>query len=365
MRRQRDTTIHRRLAELLAEASAPDTPPDRFYGILQDAEETLTDLGKRQERFRADFTVLRAAIIQHPNIPPEMLHAGYSASLIEEYPNAFLANPAAPLLPLESPTFINAIGHEAMLRLLVRADVPLIYVAAGRTYYDAGVREAAANHIHAEGELPSGGAEWKAKARDMISGLYLWNYETPTIWEMIETGLAPAWLGERLLESGLTTWWRDEPPPDTPAARARALNPRTPLETLKALSRSSEVGVLLAVWFNPTTPESIRHAMRAKLLQWLLSNVSPGWEYKTPTLLTFLALATMSRDARYVNEFGKEGKFIFDTEKWDCLYPATRLALAVNPHTPLAMREQFATRDGHRVVRAAAQSYLRHGRTLL
>jgi hypothetical protein len=356
------------LAELCREISQSGVPPERFFTVLVEAGDVIQVSDKRPDTFRLEFLALLEAMVRHPNIPLELLNADDFPSLLEACPDAFLANPIAPLLPLEHPNIAEFIGPTAMAHLLIRADVPPSYIALGKNSHSPLVRDAVAHHILNVGEADPDGPAWQEAAQNIVCNLFLSSGQTGMLWELLGTGNAPGWLQERLASQGLVPWWHEGIFPDLPEAQARtaAMDPATPLTTLEALTQSHDAGVRLAVWFNPSTTHSLRDEYISLLLQKRLSCLSTGWENRPPDLMSFLALASVPWNSRYLmSPTGKEGARVFQNSRWDYLYPAVRLALAVNPHTPADIRASLATREGHRIVRAAAQAYLKHGKALL
>ncbi len=87
--------------ELLPEASDPATSPARLVEIAQ-------EVGYGSDfRWPEGPHPVREALARNPSTPPDVLHA-----LAGAYPDAFLENPVAPLMPLESRTssFVSAPG---------------------------------------------------------------------------------------------------------------------------------------------------------------------------------------------------------------------------------------------------------------
>jgi hypothetical protein len=325
------------------EVADPTTAPERLSQIFFELQTDSLDAALGQAA--RDLT---PQIIAHPNVPLRLLiEAEWTegVSLLTQFPEAFLKNPIAPLLPLEHPDFAERAGQAALLRLLALAEIPPAYVAMARGHSDSLVCNAAECHIHTLGELDPDAPVWEEKARAWL--LSIPPRDTNVVWERIEIGEAPAWLPELFRDRYGLPWWREEPLPDKPEARARAvaLNPATPADTLEALARSSEPGVRAAVYTNPSSSDILRRRIRehgSTYLHW----ARDLWHFLMVARLPMNPVVEISR-SHYSNPPS-------DLIAWS--NPLHRLALAVNPGLPPEQRSQLAA-DGHALVRAAAQAF--------
>jgi hypothetical protein len=351
-----DGTVHPPtvLETMRREVTDPTTSPERLSQIFADISEIQADFVNIASR--QGSRELIPQIVAHPNVPLRLLVEGgvmNGMSLLAQFPEAFLKNPVAPLLPLEQPDFAERAGQMAILRLLALADIPPAYVAMARGHSDSLVCSAADCHIHTLGELDPDAPVWEAKTREWLLGVPL--HDINAVWGRIEIGEAPAWLPEPLRDRHGLPWWREEPVPDKPEARARAvaLNPATPDDTLEALARSSEWGVRAAVYANPASSDFLRDRIRDQGSTYL--------HYRPPDIWYFLMVARLPQ-----NRAGELSGTHYPSSPADRIAranPLHRLALAVNPSLPAEQRSQLAA-DGHALVRAAAQAYLRRGTAL-
>ena len=122
--------------DALSIACNPETPAETLNSLCQ----SHLPLG--------DDRPIMEAIVQNPNAPPPLL-----ARYLGDFPEAFCANPVAPLLLLETPTFWASVKEDALLRLLTLADVPAPVVAQLAQNPSPAVADAARLHIRFAGEL--------------------------------------------------------------------------------------------------------------------------------------------------------------------------------------------------------------------
>jgi hypothetical protein len=294
-------------AELVVEAEAPSTPPERLSELAQ-------QVGYWSEYASVDGQVpVRKALARNPNTPPEILQP-----LAGIYPDDFLANPVAPLLTREMPDFLDPLRPDQLLALLLRPDAPPSLIAPLRTHANARVRETARLHVSL---VAADDVVWEAEARRAYRRLPLVAGEA--LLELAELDLTPFWIIERFaggLDRRLTE--RLLSTGDEPEQRAlRELLRRAADDTAHALTdaelaRLARSGVrarcLAAV--HPDTP--------AEVLERLAGSGGPlarKWVARNSALPPALAAELASAAAWRV-----------------------RVALARNPNTPPELLDQLA-----------------------
>lgn len=244
-----DDSESRRRSERLDEAKRPDTPAGRLRRILEE---------EMQQGWHCSENVLRA-VAANANTPPDILKG-----LMARYPDAVCANPALPLLLLESPDFLTGLSRPALRHLMRLPQAPPLLIGAiGEGIGVWGdleeLSDEAALHVGVSGELLPGewpgalSAYWRGHAARASGDARQWYAE------LVEFGLAPVWASGA---ADVPPPAVDEDPPveappdlrDLPAL-VDACSPDTPPRLLTQLSRQRNWYVRLAVAAHPRTPD--------------------------------------------------------------------------------------------------------------
>lgn len=170
-------------------SSLPDTPPDELRRLHDLAAQDYENYGAQQP--------LIETIAAHPNSPPDLL-----SECLYRAPEAFLRNPALPLLPLESPDFFERLSVGMMLHLLSFRELPLSIVRLLGASSEQRVVEAARHHIVVAGEA---GEDWEAEVHAILMALPMEHIEEYRSLSALR--LLPEWMGDRGLPA---------PPQETP-----------------------------------------------------------------------------------------------------------------------------------------------------
>jgi hypothetical protein len=189
-------------AERLALARDPAAPGELLAALARDAArrrgEAFEDRWafERQRESVAEEEQIRDAVTAHPNTPPVML-----ARFASLHPDAFCRNPAAPLLPLESPDFAVHISSTRVGHLCRHPGVPapvLAAIVANRPSTLAA--EEARHHVNYAGEADP--ATWKAELLTVLHGPYQRPQEAHTR-RMLRVLLDQGGAGPRWFAAGL------------------------------------------------------------------------------------------------------------------------------------------------------------------
>lgn len=243
-------------------------------------------------------------------------------------------------------------------------------LALASSHADESIRDAAIHHVRKAGEFDTDSDGWENARRDFISKLPLpeaWNdrfednYEA--LWGLAEISLERDWLADRLQERIGLPWWRCRRDNKSRwKLRQQAEDLSIPLVRLRQFKFVRDPGVLSAVYHNPNTPPDTRTEVHKQLVELATRySVYVPDRLMEPTLLDFLydMQVRLIRDTREMTE----GNFLLfglikEENPLDQPFPATRLARVLNPTTPHRILKIMATREGHRIVRAAAQKAL-------
>ena len=273
----------------LAAAQNPETPAGELAALYEEAARHYDRTALRWFDEKPD---IMEALAQNPNTPPHLL-----ARLVTNYAQAFCANPLAPLLSLEMPTFWTNLRGDAMMNLMRFEAVPAsgLQAFAGLHDYQTDVSEAARLHIGIAGKIaPNAWAEpvrdvCRAEARRMEAA----DRETIAGWtsnqllaDWVELGLVPAdWckpfpdpmplyepefliqnpsyiaalkkrkaLPHDVSPNVLHDMVQGKDLRDSAVTLAVALHPRTSPDTLRHLGQRRENNLGLAVVLHPNTP---------------------------------------------------------------------------------------------------------------
>jgi hypothetical protein len=197
---------HTTIPALLEEIAHPATPPERLALLAE----------------QVHWPRIRRTLAAHPNTPLDAL-----AKLIESTPDAFLTNPILPLLPLEQPGFYDRLSSRAARLLAARRNAPPPLLARLATSTDAAENDIARRHIANAGEADPKSEEWRdtllrdldaaplielphsrqghqptdpaERKRALIQFVKMNQNAAPNqLKEMLDYGLFPRWLNERL-----------------------------------------------------------------------------------------------------------------------------------------------------------------------
>jgi hypothetical protein len=354
---------------ILAESANPKTSSSRLAAI----EDGIRQFRVEHYRHPARYREIQRNIVAHPNVPLDMLFPNSQAiddRLLAEYPDAFLSNPIVPLLALERPDYLQRLNKSTILRLLARANAPESFVALASSYADERIRDAAIHHVRKAGEFDTDGDAWENARRDFITKLPLpqaWNdrfqdnYEA--LWGLAEISPERDWFAEHLKERIGLPWWRCRRDNKSRwKLRQQAEDLSTPLVRLRPFKFVRDPGVLTAVYHNPNTPPDTRTEVHKQLVELVTQySVYVPDRLMEPTLLDFLydMQVRLIHDTREMTEGNRLlFQLIKEINPLDLPFPATRLARALNPTIPRRDLAILATREGHRIVRTAAQKAL-------
>ena len=273
----------------LAAAQNPKTTADALTTLYDEAAQHYD---KTQHRWVMETPDVLAALAQNPNTPPHLL-----ARLVTNYAQAFCANPLAPLLSLETPTFWTNLRGDAVMNLMRFAAAPAsgLQTFVGVNDYPADVSEAARLHIGIAGKIAPNA--WPESVRDLCRAearrMEAADRETVAGWTLnqlladwVELGLVPAdWckplpdpaplyepeflvqnpsyiaalkkrkaLPSDVSPNVLHDMVRQKDLRDSAITLAVALHPRTSPDTLRHLGQRRENNLGLAVVLHPNTP---------------------------------------------------------------------------------------------------------------
>lgn len=222
----------------LVTASDPGTPP-----------EELTKLAAHPS------ISVRRAVTQNPNTSKESLY-----TLIADFPEAFLENPALPLLLLESPGFFSQMPWQTIKHLLARANLPAQIVEAFLSYDHPSIREMTAAHP----QIPVERLRLLSRSRDQsLRAGAARNRNTPP--EILEALSSQGFLIREKVAQNPSA------PPELLARLVQdatlrsmiAQNPSTPSTILEQLATDIEIRVRIGVAENRKTPISLLYTLAA------------------------------------------------------------------------------------------------------
>jgi hypothetical protein len=232
-------------------------------------------------------------IAKNPNCPPDVL-----AHLVLPYPHAVAQNPAFELMLIEN-EFLPKIPQSSARWLLSRQDISPKIVSAFMLHPDPHIREEAKFHIHTAGEIAKNDADWETELADDIVKNLLTEGAEPDL-SLLKSGDAvPEWVESRL---------------------------KTPIPFQVKIQPKQKKN---AVWRREILLQKRSLTAKCQLVQ-------------------FLAIIHLKQPTHHP----KAGLSLITQQPW-----WYRLAIALNPATPLITRE-FLAKDGNRYVRATAKKYL-------
>lgn len=242
----------------LQSAQNPNTPPEELATLA-----THPSLS------------VRHAVTQNPNTPKETLY-----KLAADFPDAFLQNPALPLLLLESPDFFIRMPWQTSKRLLARANLPVQIVEALLGHRDSPIRVKAAAHPqlspdrlralsqYQDEEICLGVASNRNTPPDILSAIYKKSLRVRSA--VASNPSAPPSLLV-LLAGDFAVWAQVANNPGAPATLLTQLathesldvrenvarNSAAPLSVLQLLAKDKDYEVRETLAENPTTPTDI------------------------------------------------------------------------------------------------------------
>ena len=321
-------------------ASDPATP-----------DETLRQLSARWEAFKVG-----AELALNPNTPWETLR-----TLLREFPQQVMNNPALPLLLLENARLFDDVDNVALERLLRYENCPSAALAAAIARSAPQLRQAARDHVRSAGEAV---ADWAAEAEPRLASWKLLNGGLPST---LPGEAIPAWIFE-LFAHCPSIFAREQVAyyPELPAAvlehlghdkalevrAAVARHPHTPYALLELLADDSSPRVRRSLMRNPALTETLWRLL-VQDSDTTVRCAALAHPFAPPDLLAAAAKAFDWHLRRAAAEHPHAPAAVLDRLARDPDGPV-RESVAINPNTPLASLRLLAA-DLNKRVRYALQ----------